>query len=142
VKLHYHEDADLFRAALSFTQSETGFSARLVEKDYYCSLLLGDLLVVTSPQWVFKGGTCLSKVHSDFYRMSEDLDFAFSVPVDVSRPQRSKMIVPMKEHFAKLARRLVCFKIVEPFGDSTTPRSTSGACATDPCDRPKRVDQD
>ena len=121
-ELHYHEDADLFRAALSFTQSETGFSARLVEKDYYCSLLLGDLLAVTSPQWVFKGGTCLSKVHSDFYRMSEDLDFAFSVPVDVSRPQRSKMIVPMKEHFAKLARRLVCFKIVEAlrgFNNST-----------------------
>ena len=121
-ELHYHEDADLFRAALFFTQSETGFSARLVEKDYYCSLLLGDLLAVTGPQWVFKGGTCLSKVHSDFYRMSEDLDFAFSVPVDVSRPQRSKMIVPMKEHFAKLARRLVCFKIVEAlrgFNNST-----------------------
>ena len=53
---------------------------------------------------MFKGGTCLSKVHSDFYRMSEDLDFAFSVPLDASRPQRSKMIVPMKEHLAKLAQ--------------------------------------
>ena len=61
----------------------------------------------------FKGGTCLSKVHSDFYRMSEDLDFAFSVPLDASRSQRSKMIVPMKEHLAKLARRLACFNVVE-----------------------------
>ena len=26
---NYHEDIDLFREALSFTQSETGFSARL-----------------------------------------------------------------------------------------------------------------
>jgi predicted nucleotidyltransferase component of viral defense system len=112
---HYHEDSDLFRAALSFTQSETGFSARLVEKDYYCSLLLGDLLTVTSPQWVFKGGTCLSKVHCEFYRMSEDLDFAFSVPVGVPRTQRSAMLVPMREHFAKLATRLICFKVVETF---------------------------
>ena len=111
---NYHEDIDLFREALSFTQSETGFSARLIEKDYYCSLLLQDLLAATSPQWVFKGGTCLSKVHSDFYRMSEDLDFAFSVPLGASRPQRSKMIVPMKEHLAKLAQRLACFKVVEP----------------------------
>jgi len=55
----------------------------------------------------------LSKVHSDFYRMSEDLDFAFSVPLDASRSQRSKMIVPMKEHLAKLARRLACFNVVE-----------------------------
>ena len=53
---NYHEDMDLFREALSFTQSETGFSARLVEKDYYCSLLLQDLLATTTPQWVFKGG--------------------------------------------------------------------------------------
>ena len=110
---NYHEDADLFREALSYTHSETGFSERLVEKDYYCSLLLEDLLAITTPEWVFKGGTCLSKVHSDFYRMSEDLDFAFSVPLDASRSQRSKMIVPMKEHLAKLARRLACFNVVE-----------------------------
>jgi predicted nucleotidyltransferase component of viral defense system len=119
---HYHEDVDLFREALSYTQSETGFSARLVEKDYYCSLVLEDLLAITSPQWAFKGGTCLSKVHSDFYRMSEDLDFAFSVPVNASRPQRSKMIVPMKEHLGRLARRLACFNLIEAlrgFNNST-----------------------
>lgn len=110
---NYHEDADLFREALSYTQSETGFGARPVEKDYYCSLVLEDLLAVTNPPWVFKGGTCLSKVHSDFYRMSEDLDFAFSVPVDVPRARRSKMIVPMKAHLAMLAGRLGCFKVVE-----------------------------
>ncbi len=108
----YHNDVDLFREALSYTQSETGFSARLVEKDYYCSLLLEDLCAVASPQWALKGGTCLSKVHSNFYRMSEDLDLAYSVAVDVPRTQRSKMIVPMKEHLAKLARRLACFHVV------------------------------
>ncbi|MCX7428979.1 MAG: nucleotidyl transferase AbiEii/AbiGii toxin family protein [Planctomycetia bacterium] len=63
---------------------------------------------------MFKGGTCLSKVHSDFYRMSEDLDFAYSVPLGVARPQRSKMIVSMKEHLTTLAQRLACFKVVEP----------------------------
>ena len=125
----YHEDADLFREALSYTQSETGFSSRLVEKDYYCSLLLEDLLAIMNPQWVFKGGTCLSKVHSDFYRMSEDLDFAFSVPWDVSRPQRSKMIVPMKEHLAKLAKRLACFKVVETLrGFNNSTQYIGGLC--------------
>ena len=111
---YYYEDIELFQEALSFTQSETGFSARLIEKDYYCSLLLQDLLAATSPQWAFKGGTCLSKVHSDFYRMSEDLDFAFSVQLGAARSRRSKMIVPMKEHLAKLSQRLACFNIVEP----------------------------
>ncbi len=109
----YHEDLDLFREALSFTQSESGFGTRLVEKDYYCSLLLQDLARMTSALWAFKGGTCLSKVHSDFYRMSEDLDFAFSIPLGASRPQRSKMIVPLKEHLAKLPSRLACFHAAE-----------------------------
>ena len=107
---------------MSFTQSETGFTARLIEKDYYCSLLLQDLLAATTPQWVFKGGTCLSKVHSDFYRMSEDLDFAYSVAVEASRSRRSAMVVSMKEHLAKLAKRLACFKVVDTlrgFNNST-----------------------
>jgi predicted nucleotidyltransferase component of viral defense system len=82
-------------ALIEYTQSTTGFSVRLVEKDCFGSLILGDLLAVTSPPWVFKGGTCLSKVHGNFYRLSEDLDFAYSVPLDASRSQRSKMIAPV-----------------------------------------------
>jgi predicted nucleotidyltransferase component of viral defense system len=109
----YHEDVELFREALSFTHSKTSFSARLIEKDYYCSLLLEDLLATDDPLWAFKGGTCLSKVHSDFYRMSEDLDFACSLPVDTARSRRSAIIAPMKEHLAKLPKRLPCFGVVE-----------------------------
>jgi predicted nucleotidyltransferase component of viral defense system len=125
----YHEDGTLFREALNFTQSETGFSARLVEKDYYCSLLLEDLLAITAPEWVFKGGTCLSKVHSDFYRMSEDLDFAFSVALDASRSHRSAMIVATKEHLAKLARRLSCFHVVESLrGYNNSTQYIGGLC--------------
>ncbi|MBM4093342.1 MAG: nucleotidyl transferase AbiEii/AbiGii toxin family protein [Planctomycetes bacterium] len=109
----YHEDAELFGAALSFTQSDSGFTARLIEKDYYCSLLLKGLVAAATPQWAFKGGTCLSKVHSDFYRMSEDLDFAYSVAAEAPRSRRSAMVAPMKEHFAKLPKRLACFTVVD-----------------------------
>ena len=110
----YHEDADLFRDALSFTQSETGFSARLVEKDYYCSLLLEDLLEAWMPDLAFRGGTSLSKVHGDFYRLSEDLDFGISTPVDAPRSQRSKRVAALKKHLAGLPKRMPCFQIVNP----------------------------
>ena len=53
---NYHKDTALFREALSYTHSETGFSQRLVEKDYYCSLLLEDLLAITTPEWVSRAG--------------------------------------------------------------------------------------
>ncbi|MHB8902505.1 MAG: nucleotidyl transferase AbiEii/AbiGii toxin family protein [Thermoguttaceae bacterium] len=124
-----HEDIELFREALAFTQSETGFSARLIEKDYYGSLLLHDMLATTGPQWAFKGGTCLSKVHSDFYRMSEDLDFAYSVPLSTTRSHRSKMIAAMKEHVAELAQRLACFKVVAPLrGYNNSTQYTGSLC--------------
>src|SRR5205809_778169 len=32
----YHEDSRRFRVALTHTASVTGFSERLIEKDYYC----------------------------------------------------------------------------------------------------------
>src|SRR5262245_44864651 len=70
----YHEDLRRFRDALTLTEAESGFSARLIEKDYYCSLLLLDLSGPFEQGLVFKGGTCLSKVHADFFRLSEDLD--------------------------------------------------------------------
>lgn len=53
--LTYHENVDRFREALSFTESNTGFSARLVEKDYYCSILLHDLAPAFQQGLLFKG---------------------------------------------------------------------------------------
>jgi len=110
----YHEDVDLFRDALFFTQTETGFSARLIEKDYYCSLLLEDFLAVGVPHLAFKGGTSLSKVHADFYRLSEDLDFSISTRTNAPRSQRSKRAAALKGHLAGLRKRSPCFRVVDP----------------------------
>ena len=42
---------------------------------------------------VFKGGTCLSKVHADFYRLSEDLDLIIPVNdhIDISDDRKQKL---------------------------------------------------
>ncbi|MEI7935088.1 MAG: nucleotidyl transferase AbiEii/AbiGii toxin family protein [Verrucomicrobiota bacterium] len=78
---NFHEQAEMFRDALALTRQRTGFVARLIEKDYFCTLLL-EYLAEASPELVFKGGTCLAKIHADFYRLSEDLDFV--IPMSVS----------------------------------------------------------
>jgi predicted nucleotidyltransferase component of viral defense system len=104
--LQLHESPDAFRQALSFTAAESGFAQRLIEKDYYCSLILADFEPLFSRGLVFKGGTCLSKVHADFYRLSEDLDFAISVPT-TSRPrERREARQPVKHHLEQIAKRL------------------------------------
>lgn len=38
--IRLHEDAALFREALSFTAARTGFPAGLIEKDYFSTVLL------------------------------------------------------------------------------------------------------
>lgn len=64
-----HQDEALFREALSFSERETSFAARLIEKDYFCTVLLEYLSSQTETEGVFKGGTCLAKVHAGFYRL-------------------------------------------------------------------------
>jgi predicted nucleotidyltransferase component of viral defense system len=65
-----HEDPEFFRSAVTFTAATTGFQLRLIEKDYFCSMLL-QYLAEANGSLIFKGGTCLAKVLVDFYRLSE-----------------------------------------------------------------------
>ncbi len=105
----WHEDQALFLAALGFTVQMTTFSARLVEKDYYCSVLL-EYLTKECHTFVFKGGTCLAKIHADFYRLSEDLDFVISMAVGSSRADRSKRVKDLKGIVKALPERLPGFR--------------------------------
>ena len=109
----WHEDPEFFEAAVRFTAKATTFSPRLVEKDYFCTILL-EYLATVGNTFVFKGGTCLAKIHADFYRLSEDLDFVVSMPVDSSRAERSKKATVLKDIVNALPDRLPGFRVVEP----------------------------
>lgn len=107
-----HEDPGLFREAVNFTAAETAFSARLIEKDYFCTVLLSYLMAADAAL-VFKGGTCLAKVHAEFYRLSEDLDFMIPMPADASRPQRSAKMAGLKKAVLSLEKRLPTFRVLQ-----------------------------
>ena len=93
--IKHHEDTDLFQETVNFTAAETTFAARLIEKDYFCTVLLEHLAAVTGGQLVFKGGTCLTKVHAGFYRLSEDLDFVIPMEDEgLIALVRKKLAVP------------------------------------------------
>ena len=110
----YHRDAELFREAIRYTAAETGFAERLVEKDYYCSVVLADFAVLPGSV-VFKGGTSLSKVHGAFFRLSEDLDFSISTSLRTTRTGRRKLIAGVKTHLEQIEERLPSIRISEPF---------------------------
>jgi len=111
-QLSLHLDRDFFRAALVYTSEARGFSPLLIEKDYYCSVLLS-YLFSDEPLLVFKGGTCLSKVHVGFNRLSEDLDFMISIHRDASRTQRRELIDPVKQHMMRLSESVPGFFLKE-----------------------------
>lgn len=110
----YHEQTESFREAISFTEANTGFGARLIEKDYYCSLVLWSLTEAFHHGLIFKGGTCLSKVHADFYRLSEDLDFVIATETNASRSTRRAQIAPLQDLLRGVPKRLPCFQVEKP----------------------------
>lgn len=105
-----HLDRTLFVEALNFTSSKTGFRQALIEKDYYCSLILS-YFFDSETNLVFKGGTCLNKVFSGFYRLSEDLDFTIPVDSTKTRTDRRQLIEPVKKQFLLINSSVNCFRI-------------------------------
>jgi predicted nucleotidyltransferase component of viral defense system len=105
-----HEDKALFREAIRYTAARTGMSEVLVEKDYFCSILLSYFQKAATPI-IFKGGTSISKIYSDFYRMSEDLDYAISTRLDAKRSERSSTIAPFKNVIATLPSKIPIFNL-------------------------------
>jgi len=108
-----HEDAALFRDAVQFTAAQSGFTARLVEKDYFCTLLLAFLNRSAGNELVFKGGTCLTKVYAQLYRLSEDLDFTISVPLDATRKERSVRVESIKTALNEMKRTIPALQLIE-----------------------------
>jgi len=117
--IRLHEDPGLFQEAVNFTAAETAFSPRLIEKDYFCTVLLA-YLMAADDALVFKGGTCLAKVHAEFYRLSEDLDFVIPMPTDASRSQRSAQMSGLKKAVESLERQLPIFRIIQAMRGSNS----------------------
>ena len=72
------------------------FRPAIVEKDYYLTVILNNIEALLSDRIIFKGGTLLNKVHLNYHRLSEDLDFTYDGPL-TTRSQRSKAITPIRE---------------------------------------------
>ena len=92
-----HRNREDFLKILERTSAQTGFPLRLLEKDYYITVVLSKINEL-SKDLIFKGGTCLSKIYYSYYRLSEDLDFTLKLPTQKStRTIRRNAMKPIKE---------------------------------------------
>ena len=108
-----HEDQTYLREAVEFTAAVTGFPSRLIEKDYFCTVLLQHMAALDA-ELVFKGGTSLAKVHAEFYRLSEHIDFAIPTALDASRAERSRRARNFKGVVERIDRELPGIRVTSP----------------------------
>jgi predicted nucleotidyltransferase component of viral defense system len=125
IAIQIHEDVSIFQEAVNLTAARSGYSAQLIEKDYLCTVLLSYLAETSG--LTFKGGTCLAKVLIGFYRLSEDIDFAFSLPSKAARKTRSETIAPLKKMMSQITNVLPIFEGHDPLHGSNNSTQYNGA---------------
>lgn len=82
-----HNDRELFEQLILRTSESLGIKAEIIEKDYYVTLFLKELVSV-SPDIIFKGGTSLSKCYHLIDRFSEDIDLNIETETKLSESRR------------------------------------------------------
>lgn len=84
------KDDKRFALIVEECSNNTSIRPEYVEKDYWVvSILKG--IMQSDPQFVFKGGTSLSKCHNAIKRFSEDIDISYSDD-DLTRGKRRILI--------------------------------------------------
>lgn len=85
-----HNEKELFEQVILRTAEDTGINAAIIEKDYYVTLFLKEI-VKTQPDIIFKGGTSLSKCYKLIDRFSEDIDLNIDTESRPTEGQRKKL---------------------------------------------------
>lgn len=95
--LHEHED---FKYFINNTARLVNLSEFIVEKDYWVTYLLKNLVKSEfSNEFVFKGGTCLSKAYNLIERFSEDIDLLMlETEKTQSKTQKEKRLIALREY--------------------------------------------
>lgn len=85
-----HNDRELFEQLILRTSESLGIKAEIIEKDYYVTLFLKELVSI-SPDIIFKGGTSLSKCYHLIDRFSEDIDLNIETETKPSESRRKHL---------------------------------------------------
>ena len=100
-------DREKFERIIPVIAQKHRFRQEIVEKDYYLTVILNNVGSSLSDKIVFKGGTLLNKIHLNYHRLSEDIDFTYFSPEALkTRSQGSRAIAPIKEGMPKLLKLL------------------------------------
>lgn len=97
--MNLHSDIKLFSDVLSASSKYFGIKSEFIEKDYWITLLLKNLVSSKYSEFaVFKGGTSLAKAYRLIDRFSEDLDIAIITSSCNNTYEIKKLIRNIEKH--------------------------------------------
>ena len=102
--MYLHDNKDVFAEIIQQARIEYGYEREITEKDYYVSMFLKEICK-TDIDFVFKGGTSLSKCYQVINRFSEDIDL--TVLHRPSRKQKKDIKQAIKDCAGKIGLLLV-----------------------------------
>ena len=108
--MYLHEE-DYFKDIIATVSEKSGLSDVIVEKDYYVTLILKELIKHNN-EIVFKGGTSLSKAFHLIDRFSEDIDITFKDHIGENKRKKLKYNV-IKQVSDKLKMPIINWKQTE-----------------------------
>lgn len=73
--MYLHNNKDIFKEIIIQARNEHGYDPEITKKDYYVSMFLNEI-AKSNMNFIFKGGTSLSKCYQVINRFSEDIDLA------------------------------------------------------------------
>lgn len=94
--MRLHKDRALFLELIEATSEKYQLQEEFVEKDYFASLLLKNI-VELEPETIFKGGTSLSKCFRLINRFSEDIDINYKLNEKVTQGERKLLNKSIKQ---------------------------------------------
>ena len=113
---HFRDDA-IFATTVDTVADQLDISATAVEKDYWVSQILRVLEIEFSDDFIFKGGTSLSKGYRIVERFSEDIDILV-LPRQGGRAAMDKLMKAMAELTAKAVGGAETGQAPHPTGES------------------------
>lgn len=106
--MNLHKNKDDFFDLIEYTSKIVKLDSQYIEKDYYLTLLLKELVNIDD-NFVFKGGTCLSKCFKVINRFSEDIDIGYDPEIEptqgVKRHNRDKVVKAIENIGLNLTNR-------------------------------------
>ncbi|MCJ7666630.1 MAG: nucleotidyl transferase AbiEii/AbiGii toxin family protein [Actinobacteria bacterium] len=100
-------DREKLQQIIPFIAEKFKFRLETIEKDYYLTLILNNVESHLSNKIVFKGGTLLNKIHLNYHRLSEDIDFTYlSFEGIETRSNRSRAITPIRDKMPEFLKIL------------------------------------